>query len=156
MHSTDTGMSKKKRIPKYLQAMNAKSQQSWSTKESVVAPTGTNLRDEVEYVCRLADKGESHVIGFNQLVFFSTAAGDAWMLDWEDELAICLMKEGDRRPFELGETERQSAIQWQGRYHIEGELFAYIDNATPTHARTIVGYPTDAISATIARLRHSV
>jgi hypothetical protein len=96
-------MSKKKRIPKFLRAMNAKRQQAWSTTESVVAPTGTNLREEVEYVCRLASKCESRVIGFNQLVFFSTGTGDAWMLDWEDELAICLMKEGDRRPFELGE-----------------------------------------------------
>jgi hypothetical protein len=149
-------MSKKKRIPKFLRAMNAKSQQAWSTKESVVAPTGTSLRDEVEYVCRLASDGESHVIGFGKLVFFSTATGDAWMLDWEDELAICLMKEGDLRPFELGETDRQFAIQWQGRYHIEAELFTYIDNATPTRVRTIAGYPTDAISATIARLRHSI
>ena len=149
-------MSKKKRIPQFLRAMNAEREQAWSTTESVVAPTGTNLRDEVEYVCRLACKGESHVIGFNQLVFFSTATGDAWMLDWEDELAICLMQEGDRRPFEVGETDRRFAIHWEGRYHIEGELFAYLDNATPTHARTIAGYPTDAISATIARLRQSV
>lgn len=149
-------MSKKKRIPKFLRAMNAKRQQAWSTTESVVAPTGTNLREEVEYVCRLASKCESRVIGFNQLVFFSTGTGDAWMLDWEDELAICLMKEGDRRPFELGETDRQFAIKWLGRYHIEGEVFTYVDNENPTHARAIVGYPTEAISATIARLRHSV
>jgi hypothetical protein len=149
-------MSKKKRIPKFLRAMNAKSQQAWSTKESVVASTGTSLRDEVEYVCRLASDCESHVIGFGKLVFFSTATGDAWMLDWEDELAICLMKDGVRLPFEIGETDRQFAIQWQGRYHIEAEFFTYIDNATPTHARTIAGYPTDAISATVARLRRSV
>jgi hypothetical protein len=121
----------------------------------VVAATGTSLRDEVEYICTLASEGESHVIGFSQLVFFSTATGDAWMLDWEDELAICLMKDGVQRPFEIGETDRQFAIQWQGRYHFEGELFVYIDNETPTHARAIVGYPTDAMRATIARLRHS-
>ena len=149
-------MSKKKRIPKFLRAMNAKSQQAWSTTESVVAPTGTSLRDEVEYICGLASKDESRVIGFNQLVLFSTGTGDAWMLDWEDELAICLMKDGDRRPFEVGESDRQFAIHWQGRYHIEGEVFTYIDNENPIHARAIVGYPTDAISATIARLRQSV
>ena len=149
-------MSKKKRIPKFLRAMNAKRQQAWSTTESVVAPTGTSLRDEVEYIWRLASKGESRVIGFNQLVLFSTGTGDAWMLDWEDELAICLMKDGVRRPFEIGETDRQFAIHWQGRYHLEGEIFSYIDNENPTHARAIVGYPTDAINATIARLRQSV
>ncbi len=149
-------MSKKKRIPKFLRTMDAKRQQAWSTTESVVAPTETTLRDEVSYVCRLASEGESHVIGFNQLVFFSTATGDAWMLDWEDELAICLMKDGVQRPFRVGETVRQFAIQWQGRYHVEGEVFSYIDNENPTHARAFIGYPTDAISATITRLRHSI
>ncbi len=149
-------MSKKKRIPKFLRAMNAKREQAWSTTESVVASTGTSLRDEVEYVCKLASQSESRVVGFGQVVFFSTVTGDAWMLDWEDELAMCLMKEGDRAPFELGETDRQFAIQWQGHYHIEAELFTYMDNAAPTHARTVAGYPTDAISATVARLRRSV
>jgi hypothetical protein len=155
--NTETTMSKKKRVPKFLQAMNARRQpQVTSTTESVIAPTETSLRDEVEYICKLASAGDGRVVGFSQLVFFSTSTRDAWMLDWEDELAICLMKDGDAQPFELGETERQFAIHWQGRYQIEGGLFAYIDNKTPTQARVIDGYPTEAIGRVIARLRRGI
>jgi len=147
-------MSKKKRVPKFLQAMIAQRQpQFFSTTENVLVAAQANLHDEVQNICRLASAGECRVIGFNQLVFFSTPAGDAWMLDWEDELAICLMKDGVPQPYELGETDRRFAIQWQGRYHIVGGLFSYIDNPTPTHARVIGGYPTDAIRQTIERLR---
>src|SRR5712671_608288 len=99
-------MSKKKRMPKFLQAMTAKRQkQIFSTTESVLAPSCSNVRDEVDSICRLAAKGECRVIGFNLLVLFSTETRDAWMLDWEDELAICLMKDGVPQPFELGETD---------------------------------------------------
>jgi hypothetical protein len=153
-HRVESCVSKKKRVPKFLQALRAgRRQQSFSSTESVVAATGTSLRAEVENVRNLASKGDGRVIGFNQLVFFSTETRDAWMLDWEDELAICLMKDGVPQAVEVSETERQFAIPWQGRYHIEGELFAYIDNETPTHARVIGGYPTAAIQHTIERLR---
>jgi hypothetical protein len=150
-------MSKKKRVPKFLQMRKAMRQgQSFSSMESAVPYTGTSLRDEVDNICNLASTGDSRVIGFNQLVFFSTESRDAWMLDWEDELAICLMKNGALQAVELGETERRFAIQWQGRYHIEGGLFAYIDNKTPTHARVIDDYPTAVIQQTIARLRRGI
>ena len=96
------------------------------------------------------------MIGFNKLVFFSTWTRDAWMLDWEDELAICLMKDGEEQPFELGETESRFVIRWQGHYHIEGGLFAYIDDKLPTRARVIDGYPTEVINQTIDRLRRVV
>ncbi len=150
-------MSKKKRVPKFLQALEARRRrQSFSAAESIVPSTETSLRDEVQNICRLASKGDSRVTGFGQLVFFSSTTGDAWMLDWEHELAICLMKDGVRQAFELGETERRFAIQWLGRYHIEGEFFAYIDNRTPTHARVMGGYPTGVILQTIDRLRRGV
>ncbi|MBI4661771.1 MAG: hypothetical protein HY735_23360 [Verrucomicrobia bacterium] len=148
---------KKERVPKFLQAMRARQNQSTiSTTESVLTPAQANLHDEVENICRLASEGECRVIGFNQLVFFSTQTRDVWVLDWEDELAICLMKDGLRQPCEFGETDRQFAIRWRGRYHLEGGLFSYIDNKTPTHAQIIGGYPTDVIRNTIERLREGI
>jgi len=154
---TQSRMNKKQRVPKFLQALYAKRQrQSSASTGRIVAFTETSLRDEVENVCQLASQGDGRVIGFGQLVFFSTASRDAWMLDRDDELAICLMKDGVRQPFELAETERRFAIQWQGRYHIEGDFFAYIDNRTPTHARVMDDYPTGVILRTIDRLRSGV
>ena len=150
-------MTKKRRVPKFLRAMSGGQEGPViSRTESVVASTATNVRDETKYICKLASKGESRVIGLGQLVFFSTWTRDAWMLDWEDELAICLMKDGAAQPFEVGETASQFAIRWQGRYHIEEALFTYIDNQLPTYARTINGYPTEVINQTIDRLRRGI
>ena len=146
-------MSKKKRRPKLLLA---KQRSALSVTESVLVPAQANLGDEVDNICRLASRRECRVIGFSKLVFFSTATRDAWMLDWEDELAICLMKNGMPQPYELGETDRAFAIQWRGRYHIEGQLYTYIDNATPTHARVIHGYPTEAVLHTIERMNRGI
>ncbi len=147
-------MSKKKRVRKFLRI--GQSQQVSSTAERMLSAEETSLQKEVDYILQRARAGDSRVVGFHKLVLFSTATRDAWMLDWEDELAICLMKDGTPQLYELGETHRNFAIQWQGRYHIRGGMFAYIDNATPTHARVIGGYPTDAIRQTIERLRGTV
>jgi hypothetical protein len=145
-------MTKKMRLPKFLRALNARRQrQAASATLSVISPSATHLRDEVDSICKRASSGDSRVIGFDKLILFSTQTGDAWMLDWEDELATCLMKAGTPQPFEFGETDRQFTIQWQGRYHIAAGLFTYIDNQTPTHARVIGGYPTEAIRQTIDR-----
>jgi len=75
------------------------------------------------------------------------------MLDTDDELALCLMKDGEQWPYAIGETETKFAIQWTGRYRIEGMFFAYIANNAPTHAKIIEGYPTTLILKTVERLR---
>jgi hypothetical protein len=148
-------MSKKRRVPKSLQAMIAK-QQCSSYTERVLSRQQASLHKEVDYILQHARAGDSRVVGFGQLLFFSTGTRDAWMLDWEDELAICLMKDGVLQSCELGETDRKFAIKWQGRYHIQGDFFSYIDNMRPTRAQIIHGYPTDVILKTIERLRQGI
>jgi len=44
-----------------------------------------------------------------QLVFFSTETGDAWLLDPEDRMALCLAKEGSRLPVQIVETATRYA-----------------------------------------------
>jgi len=144
---------KRKRVPKFLQALRPPPPSIRSTSERILSRSELNLHKEVEYIIKRARARDGRVVGLGQLVLFSTATGDAWMLDPEDELALCLMKGGDPQPYELGETEAKFVIQWRGRYHIEGSLFSYIPNDRPTHARVIDGYPTDAIRQTIERLR---
>ena len=146
-------MSKKKRAPRRAQGAKAQPPACSATFRRL-APGDSSLGDEIDNILRLASQGECRVIGLNQLVFFSTFTGDAWMLDWQDELAICLAKDGVPQHCAFGETDRRFAIQWQGRYHIRSadRLFSYVDNKTPNHMQVIHGYPTEAIEDTVERL----
>lgn len=53
---------------------------------------------EVEYIVARAAESDARVVTLGQLVFFSTETGDAWLLDPEDRLALCLAKAGRRLP----------------------------------------------------------
>ena len=84
-------------------------------------------------------------------MFFSTATGDAWVLDAEDSLALPLAAAGTRLPFALAETPEGFAIEWAGRFRIEGEHMIFAANAGTL--RTIIGYPTQEIAAALNRAR---
>lgn len=114
-------------------------------------PEEINLRKEVEAICRSASEGVTKVAGLCKLVFFSTATGDGWMLDWEDQPANCLMKNGSRQLCEFGETDKSFGIKWQGRYQIAGDSFFYTNSATPGRVTAASGHPTQAILSTIAQ-----
>lgn len=112
-----------------------------------------SILDEVAYIIHSARSGIARVVGLGTLVLFSTETADAWMLDPDDEFALCLMKEGEPKPYEIGETDAKFAIQWTGRYSMDGPLFTYIAHDAPTQAKIIKGYPTALILETIERLR---
>jgi hypothetical protein len=58
-----------------------------------VAQPNAMLR-EVDYIVRRARQCDTRVVSLDQLVCFSTATGDAWMLDPEDGLALQLAEAG--------------------------------------------------------------
>jgi hypothetical protein len=147
---------KKQRVPKFMQALIGRTRQAPNISEQVVAMHATSLREEVDHIVECAAAMQSHVVGFGALVLFSTQTGDAWLLDWEDELALCLVRGGDPQPYALGETDRQIAIAWSGLFHIHADLLNCIDNSTPTKERLIASYPSEAILKTIQRLQRGV
>ena len=51
---------------------------------------------EVDYIVERAARCDPRFVTLGQLLFFSTDTGDAWMLDPEDHLALCLAKAGSR------------------------------------------------------------
>jgi hypothetical protein len=73
-------------------------------------------------------------------VFFSTDTGDAWMLDPAEQLAARLALSGDPLPVHIEETETSFAIDWQGRYHFNGDSFVYEDDRS-LRLSAIRGYP---------------
>lgn len=81
------------------------------------------------------------------LIFFSTETGDAWMLDREDRLAICIARDGTEQPYAIAESERGFTIEWTGHFEVNGEAFTYADHAG--HVRTVLGYPVAEIRRTL-------
>lgn len=103
------------------------------------------LADEVHYIQNKAADHDSRVVGFGQLILFSTETGDAWLLDVSDQLAVRLARDGDPERFQLEESDTNFAIGWKGNYHIDGSAFIYRDRETG-RVTTILGYPTQAIN----------
>ena len=102
-----------------------------------------NIAKEADYIIGRAQECDARVVTLGQLVFFSTETGDAWMLDPEDGLALCLARDGVLQDFTIAETAEQFAIQWSATYRIEGDRFIVSENAGRT--RVIFGYPTKEI-----------
>lgn len=55
-------------------------------------------RREAAYIVERALRGDGRSVSSGPLVLFSTATGDAWMLDPADGLARCLARDGSRLP----------------------------------------------------------
>ena len=108
---------------------------------------GTRLRlaDEVRYIQHWAAAHDGRVVTVGPLVLFSTATGDAWLLDPGDHLATTLARDGDSLPVHIEETDTTFAIGWQGQYRIDGDAFMYADSVSG-RVITILGYPTQQLS----------
>ena len=103
------------------------------------------LADEVRYIQRRAAEHDSRIVAVGQLVLFSTATGDAWLLDPSDQLAARLARDGGAEPIHIDETDTTFAIGWKGHYRIEGPAFIYVDRDTG-RTSTILGYPTHQLT----------
>lgn len=99
------------------------------------------LADEVRYIQRRAADHDGRIVTIGQLVLFSTDTGDAWLLDPSDQLAARLARDGDPEPIRIEENDTAFAIDWKGRYRIDGSAFVYIDRETG-NLTTVHGYPT--------------
>jgi len=125
----------KKRKPKPTK--NSRTQQRLLRREQV------NVSKEADYIIRRAQEMEARIVRLGALILFSTVSGDAWLLDVEDGLALCLARMGERQPFHIIETPTQFGIEWTANFRIEGEKFVVIEPSG--QVRTIIGYPTREI-----------
>lgn len=106
------------------------------------------VADEVRYIQKRAANHDSRVVGFGQLVLFSTETGDAWLLDVGDQLATRVARDGIPEPIQLEESDTNFAIGWKGHYRIDGPAFIYMDRDTG-RVTTIIGYPIEAIARAV-------
>src|SRR3990170_9063841 len=113
------------------------------THTQLLSQEQTNFSKEAEYIIQRAQENDARIVRLGTLVLFSTQSGDAWILDAEDELALCLARSGEKQPYRIIETPTNFGIEWAGNYHIEGERFVVMESSG--QVRTIFGYPTREI-----------
>ena len=93
----------------------------------------------------------ARIVNLGPLVLFSTGTGDAWLLDPEDGLALCLARDGEEQPFTVIETPANFSIEWNADYHIDGDVFVVAERSG--QVRSILGYPTEELLQAVRRAR---
>ncbi|MGO8673013.1 MAG: hypothetical protein ACLQVD_16850 [Capsulimonadaceae bacterium] len=105
-----------------------------------------DLRQEILYIQERAAAHDPRVVNIGELLLFSTAEGDAWVLDTADRLAMRVAEGGVALPATIDETEDSFAIRWPGRFRLDGAVFIYLGE-TVGDFQGFRGYPTRQIAA---------
>jgi len=116
--------------------------------------TNNDIQSEMDYIVERASEHDARCVTLGSLTFFSTETGDAWMLDSDDGLAVCLARDGDPLPARLVESGDKIGIEWNFTYSIDGDCFTTTEQATG-RTRSIIGYPTNAIVTAIEKSKKS-
>ena len=104
-----------------------------------------DIHREIGYISQRAQAEESRLVTLGKLVLFSTVTRDAWLLDREDSLALCLCKDGQPQPVRVIDSAETFAIEWQAVFAIDGDAFIVQERSGRVVA--IHGYPTAEIAA---------
>jgi hypothetical protein len=118
-----------------------------------------SIREECESIIAAEQRGQVKVvvtkdgIACPPFVLFSTGIGDAWLLEPDENLAMCLMWHGGRE--EIGVSNDPSRIQvaWDGAYELLGD-FMHVDTDNPRIGeRTLAGYPLVEVRKMLDRVQ---
>ena len=140
--SARKGAMRKRRSPSKADASRANSR--------VLSREQISITRETDYIIRRAEAHDARIVTLGALILFSTQTGDAWILDTEDSLALCLARAGERQSFHVIETPGEFGVEWEANYRIDGPSFVIIE--PEGRVRTISGYPTRAILQAMSRI----
>ncbi|MGB5686502.1 MAG: SEC-C metal-binding domain-containing protein, partial [Candidatus Electrothrix sp.] len=88
-----------------------------------VAPNDINILKEISHIMDCAKKGDSRLVSFASFILFSTDMGDAWLLEQRENLALCLMEDGQEQPYIIEDTPQRFFVGWNSSYRIDGDRF---------------------------------
>jgi hypothetical protein len=116
------------------------------------AATGmATLKRECETIADAELRGESKIVvtgpemEAGPFVLFSTGIGDAWLLDPDEQLGVCLVWQGAKKPLTISEDPARLAIGFHGHYELRGKFFCIQSHETDIGERAIAGYPLDEL-----------
>lgn len=113
------------------------------------------LKQECDAISRAEIDGEVRLVltepelGVGPFIAFSTGVGDAWLLDPEDQLAMCLVWRSRRIDPDLKEDPKRIMIGWHGAYEILGDMFRIESDQPEIGTRAVGGYPMEGIRTMI-------
>lgn len=114
-----------------------------SRKKRTVRRDSIRVMGEAEYIIRKAQERGARIVTLGNIAFFSTETGDAWMLDPEDSLALCLARDGVKQDYTILESDSSFQIKWNAQYEIHGNMF--IVATADGRISTFMDYPTEQI-----------
>jgi hypothetical protein len=107
-----------------------------------------NYTAEAELVQQRAAHGQPSAIRIGSIVLFSTATGDAWVIEAQTGAAARLARAGEAGPIPIVVTPGKFDIVWEARYHLDDENFTAIED--DGNSETTSGYPVALIRHLIA------
>lgn len=117
------------------------------------------LRQECDAIVAAEISGDIRVVltgpqvGVGPFIAFSTGIGDAWLLDPEDQLAMCLVWRSQKIAPDLKEDPKRLMIGWHGAYEILGDMFRIESDLPEIGTRAVIGYPLEGIRTMIDKIQ---
>jgi len=115
-------------------------------------PAQISLKAEVEKIQRAAAAGKSEVRTLGVFVFFSTAGGDAWLLELTEMDGLLVAEGGKSLDVEIVESAETLEVNWSHQFAVRDKkmiVTAYADKSE----RVLAGCPTHSIGAAIKKIR---
>lgn len=106
-----------------------------------------SIRDECELIVAAELRGQAKAVVTKDgpacppFVIFSTGIGDAWLLEPNEHLAMCLVWQGKRQPITLRDEPDRIEVEWDGEYELLGDFFHVHTSHPVIGERAVGGYP---------------
>jgi hypothetical protein len=116
-----------------------------------------NLRQECEKIVAAELRGEAMAVmtgselEVGPFVLFSSGIGDAWLLEADEKLAMCLVWHGSPQTIGIRDDPARLEIEWDCEYELLGDFFRTESEHPLIGSRAIGGYPLDGVRKLIDR-----
>jgi len=89
-------------------------------------------------------------------VLFSTGVGDAWLLEPDEQLAMCLVWQGFREEIGVSEDPGRIEVAWDGDYELLGDFFHAVTEHPKIGQRAIAGYPLGEVRKMLDKVQSTL
>ena len=118
-------------------------------------PAIPSVKIEVEKIQANANAGKAAVLALGVFVLFSTANGDAWLLEVTDMDAIQVARNGEKLAVQIEENPETIEINWTHKFDVKNRKFiltSYKDKSEEVRE----DYPVHTILSTVKKIRSRI